>query len=60
MVDRNIEETLNLIGMEVHRDETVDAGYAEKISHEFGCDRNARFVLAVLTGPAEIRNDSDD
>ncbi len=40
MVHRYIEESLNLVGMEVHGNKSVDSG--------------PRFVLAVLTGPAEI------
>ena len=60
MINRYIEETLNLVGMQVHRDETVDACHAEQVCYKFGTDADTRFVLAILTSPSEIWNDSHD
>ncbi len=54
MVHRHIEESLNLVGMEVHGNKSVDSGHAEEVCHKFRRNRNPRFVLAVLTGPSEI------
>ena len=56
----NIEEALDLVGVEIHGDEAVDSGHAQKVGDEFGGDRNARFVFAVLTGPSEIGHYGDD
>ena len=57
VIHGNIEETLNLVGVQVHRDETVDTGYAQNVGQQLGGNRNTGFVLAVLTCPTEIGND---
>ena len=38
MIDGHIEEALDLVGMEVHGDQTVDACHTQQVSHELGCD----------------------
>ena len=60
MVHGNIEESLNLVGMQVHGDDTVRTGCLQHIRHQFGTDGYTRFVLAVLPCPAEIRDDGND
>ena len=60
MVDRDVEESLNLIGMEVHGNHPVNAGHTQQISHQFGTDAYTGLVLTVLAGPAEIRNNGVD
>ena len=60
MVDGNIEETLYLVGMQVHRDDAVDASHTQQVGYEFGTYRHAGLVLAVLARPAEIRDDGVD
>ena len=60
MIYRNIKEALNLVGMEVHGDETVDTGNAEQVGYQFSTDADTWFVLTILTGPSEVRNNSDD
>ena len=60
MIDRDVEETLNLVGMKVHCDEAVDTGYRQQVGNQLGADRHTRLVLAVLTSPAEIRDHRDD
>ena len=56
MIDRDIEETLDLIRVKIHGDQAGNAGRSQHVGHEFGSDRHAGFVLAVLTRPSEIRN----
>ncbi len=56
VVNRHIEEALNLVGMKIHGYHTVNTCRHEHVGHEFCGDRHAGFVLAVLTGPAEIRH----
>ena len=34
MIYRNIKEALNLVGMEIHGDETVDTGNAEQVGYQ--------------------------
>ena len=60
MVYRNIEETLNLVGMQVHRDEAVDTCHAQQVGHQLGADAHSGLVLAVLSGPAEVGDDGND
>ena len=60
MVDRDVEETLNLVCMQIHGNQTVDACYAQQVSYQFGTDRHTRLVLTVLTRPSEIGKYGDD
>ena len=56
----DVEEALDLVGVEVHCDHAVDSGGCQKVSDEFGGDWHTRFVFAVLAGPAEVRHHGDD
>ena len=58
MVYRNVEESLNLVGMQIHGDDTVCTGCLQHVRHQFGTDGYTRFVFAILTCPTEIRDDS--
>ena len=60
MVYRNVEETLNLVGMQVHGNQTVDTCHTQQVSHQFGTDRNTRFVFSVLASPSEVRDNGYD
>ena len=53
VIDRNVEEALQLLGMQVHGEDAVDAGRHEDVGHELRRDRDAGLVLAVLAGIAE-------
>ena len=56
MIDGNIKESLNLVGVQVHGNQPVDARCAQHIGHQLGTDGNTGFILAVLAGPSEIRH----
>ena len=60
MVNRNIKESLNLVSVKVHGNQTVDTCYAQQVGYQFRTDRHTRFVLAVLTSPSEVRNYGND
>src|SRR3712207_5187779 len=60
VIDRNIEEPLNLVCVQIHRDQAVDSRYRKQIGHQFRADRYAWFVFSVLTGPSEVRDDCYD
>ena len=60
VIDRHVEKALNLGGVQVHRQHAVGPGPRDEIGHELGRDRHAAFVLAVLPGVAEVRNDGGD
>ena len=56
VVHRNVKEALNLCGMQIHAQDAVAAGAGDQVGHQFGGDRYAPFVLAILTGVAKVRN----
>ena len=60
MVHGDVEETLDGILVQIHRDDVVDAGDLEQIGHELGRDGLARGGLAVLTGVTVVRDDRRD
>ena len=54
IVGRNVEEALDLPGMQIEREHAVGAGMGDEIGDELGRDRRARAGFAVLPGIAEI------
>ena len=60
MVNRAVEEALDLRGVEVDRHESVGAGCLEQVRHEPGGNRFTSAVLLILSGVAvEGRDDGD-
>ena len=53
-IDRYVEKSLYLIGMQIHRHDAVDAGGHQQIGDQLGADRHPRAVFAILTGPSEV------
>ena len=49
--------TLDLRGVQIHRDDVVSARHRQHVGHEFGGDGRARLVLLVLTRVREARDD---
>ena len=60
IVGRNVEEALDLAGMQVERHDAVDAGMGDQVGDQLGRDRRARADLAVLPGVAEIGDHRGD
>jgi|GEM_PF-5461117 hypothetical protein len=60
MVDRNVEKSLQLLGMQVHGEQPVHAGGHQEICHQLRRDRDARLVFAVLARVAEKWNHRGD
>ncbi len=60
MVYWYIEKSLNLICVQVHCDNAVDACYTEQICNEFGTNTDTWLVLAVLSSPTEVGHDGND
>ena len=52
----DIKKALNLVGMEVHRQNPVRAGGGNQVGHQLGRNGIAGFGLPILTGVAEIGN----
>ena len=56
VVDRAVEEALDLVGVQVDGDQPVGAGGLEQVGHQPGRDRLAAAVLLVLAGVAVERH----
>ena len=56
MVNRYIEEPLQLLGVQVNGKNPVRARGGNQIGDEFGRNRNSAFVFAVLAGITKIWN----
>ena len=57
VVHRNIEEALDGILVQIHRDDVVDARHREQIGHELRRDGLTRSGLAILAGVAVMGDD---
>ena len=60
MIHRNIKESLDLVRMKVHRNQTIDTCRTQHISDQLSANRNTRLILSILTSPTEVRDYSDD
>ena len=60
VVDRDVEETLDLRGVQVDREHAVGAGRGDQVGHQLRGDRHARLVLAVLPRVAVVREHGGD
>jgi hypothetical protein len=60
VVDGDVEEALDLGGVQVHGDDVVAAGGLEHVGNELGGDGRAGLVLLVLAGVEEVGDDGGD
>jgi hypothetical protein len=60
VVGRDVEEALDLAGVQVERQHAVGAGDGDQVGDQLGRDRRARAGFAVLAGIAEIGDHSGD
>ena len=60
VVDGDVEEALDLRGVQVHRDHVVAARRLDHVGHELRGDGGAGFVLLVLTCVGEVGDDGGD
>ena len=56
LVDRDVEEALDLALVEVHREDPVGAGDRDHVGDEAGRDRDARLVLLVRAAVGVVRD----
>jgi hypothetical protein len=56
----DVEEALDLVRVQVDRDDAVDARRLEHVGHELGADRHSPFILAVLPRVTVVGNDGRD
>ena len=60
MIDRNVEETLNLIGVKVHSNYTVNTSSAQKVGYQLCTNAYTGLILTVLAGPSEVGDNGID
>ena len=60
MVDGDVEESLYLVGMEVHADDPVGSGGLYHVGNHLGGDGDMGFVFAVLAGESVVGDDGHD
>ena len=60
VVDRDVEESLDLGGVEVHCDDVVTSSGLEHVGHQAGGDGGTRLVLLVLARVGEVGQDGRD
>ena len=60
MIHRNIEKSLHLLRVQIHRQHAIDARGGEKIRHQFRGDRHARLIFAILPRVTKKRNHRRD
>ena len=60
MVHRDVEEALDLVGVQVAGHHTVCSRRAQKVGDELCADGHSRTVLTVLARPAKVRHHGDN
>ena len=60
MIHGNVEETLDLLCMQIHCQHTARARGYEQIRDELRRDGHARLILAILAGVTVKRHDRRD
>ena len=55
MVDRNIEERLDLMLMEIHANHPIRASGHHQVRHQLRADRDPWLILPVLPGRTRSR-----
>ena len=50
MIHRYIEETLDLLRVQIHRKHAICPSRHQKVSHKLGTDGNTRLIFTILTG----------
>ena len=60
VIDGDVEEALNLRGVQIDEESAVGSGGGEQIGNELGADGDAGAVFAILARVPVIRNDGGD
>ena len=60
MVNRDFEKTLDLVCMQVHGHQAIDACCGEQVGDEFRSDSDPRLVLSILSCKSKIRDYRND
>ena len=60
MIDRDVEEPLDLARVQVEREDAIHARRLEQVGDELGGDGHPRLDLAILAGVAVVRQHRGD
>lgn len=60
IVNRNVEEALNLACVKVHGDDMIAASSLEHVGHQLGGDRSTALVFLILARVGEVGDDGCD
>ena len=60
VVNGDVEEALNLVGVEIHADNAVHTRGLDHVGDELGSDGDMGLVFSVLTSEAIVGDDGDD
>lgn len=61
VIHRDVEEALDLVGVQVDGQHAVDTGRSQHVGDQFGGDRHTRGTrTAILAGVAEVRDGGGD
>ncbi len=60
MVDRDVEKSLHLLRVQIHREDAAHSRGGEEVGDQLGRDRHPRLVFAILPRVAEKRNHRRD
>ena len=60
VIQRNVEEALNLGGVEIHGQNAVGTGGGEHVGHQLGGDGVTGLGLPILAGVAKVGDDGSD
>ncbi|MNR00829.1 hypothetical protein D3C85_1166170 [compost metagenome] len=60
VISGDVEEALNLTGVQIHRQDAVSAGAGDHVGDQLGRDGRAAAGLPVLTGVTEVGHDRRD
>ena len=60
VIDRDVEKSCDLLRVEIHRQDAIDASSGEEIRDQLGGDRHAWLILPILPGVSEKWNHRGD
>ena len=60
VIDGNVEETLDLCGVQIHGEDAIGAGSSDQVRNQFRGDWHAPFVFAILSCVAKVWNHGGD
>lgn len=60
VIDRDVEEALDLTSVQIHGNDVVAASGLEHVGHELGSNGSTALVFLILTGIREVGDDGGD